>query len=202
MNPERKIALLILAAGASKRMKAVKQLLPWKNTTLLGNAIEKGIASDVDQVFVVLGANYENIKESITHFPVEIIRNDDWKSGMSTSIVNGITHIMNQPDDYDAIMVGLADTPLLDVDHFNALIETSANSLKNIIATKCDDVIGVPAIFPDNYFKVLKELKGDQGARKIIKLNKEQVTSINAGEKCKDIDTPEAYKKIIKTINR
>lgn len=202
MSSGGKIALLILAAGESKRMKAVKQLLPWGTTTLLGNTIEKGLASNVDEVFVVLGANYEAIKKEIDHFPVEIIKNDDWKLGMGTSIATGVTHIMNLSNDYDAIMIGLADTPLLEISHFNSLIEKTTSSEKNIIATKSVETIGVPAIFSSNYFEALAQLKGDQGAKKIIKLNKENVISIDAGEKYKDIDTPEAYKEIIKNINR
>ena len=203
MNSKRKIALLILAAGESKRMKAIKQLLPWGTTTLLGNAIEKGLRSNIDEVFVVLGASFETIKKSISHYPIEIIKNDDWKSGMGTSISNGVTHIVNRSNNYDAILIGLADTPLLDVDHFNALIEESANFVKNITATKFNDIIiGVPAIFSSDYFEMLTRLKGDQGAKKIIKLNKDNVVSIDAGEKYKDVDTPEAYKKLIKIINR
>ncbi|MBG7631334.1 MAG: NTP transferase domain-containing protein, partial [Bacteroidetes bacterium] len=57
MKTEGNIAMLILAAGESKRMNGIKQLLPWKNTTLLGNAIEQGLNSNVNLVYVVLGAN-------------------------------------------------------------------------------------------------------------------------------------------------
>ena len=58
MVEKNKLAVLILAAGASSRMGKPKQLLPWKNTTLLGHAIAQ--AKKVSTaVFVVLGANAE-----------------------------------------------------------------------------------------------------------------------------------------------
>ncbi len=58
------IPILILAAGESKRMgERVKQLLPWNNTTLLENAFRQATESQVEDVFVVLGANNEFIKK-------------------------------------------------------------------------------------------------------------------------------------------
>ena len=66
MDKKGNIAMVILAAGAATRMQAIKQLLPWKKTTLLGNAIEQGLQSNVDKVYVVLGANASKIKKKYT----------------------------------------------------------------------------------------------------------------------------------------
>ncbi len=50
------IAVVILAAGESSRMKQAKQLLPWGTSTLLGNAIKEALESNSEKVYVVLGA--------------------------------------------------------------------------------------------------------------------------------------------------
>jgi len=70
------IAILILAAGESKRMGTVKQLLKWKNTTLLGHTIL--VSEELNlKTFAVLGANYERIKNSINHYSIQILHNEN-----------------------------------------------------------------------------------------------------------------------------
>ena len=53
---KKKIATIILAAGESKRMDGIKQLLPWKDSTLLGHAITQSLQSSTNEIYVVLGA--------------------------------------------------------------------------------------------------------------------------------------------------
>ena len=53
----RKVAILVLAAGASSRMKTPKQLLKIGNQTLLELVLEKAKALTSLHVYCVLGAN-------------------------------------------------------------------------------------------------------------------------------------------------
>mgnify|MGYP000942001528 CR=1 FL=1 len=59
------IGAVILAAGASSRMHETKQLLPWKQTTLINHCIEQSAGSNAQEVFVVLGAHAENILQNL-----------------------------------------------------------------------------------------------------------------------------------------
>ncbi len=81
-----RIAIVILAAGASKRMPEIKQLLPWKQTTLIGHVIEQCIASKAAETFVVLGAHADEISKVITNQKAHILFNEKWEQGMGTSI--------------------------------------------------------------------------------------------------------------------
>jgi molybdenum cofactor cytidylyltransferase len=192
------IALIILAAGASTRMKDVKQLLPWKNTTILGNAIEQGLASDADSVFVVLGANFELIRSKIHNYPVTILKNSNWKSGLGASISCAVNYVLDNKINFDGLLIMLADQPLIDTKYLNSLIKTFKEAnLKQIVSTAYNTNVGVPAIFPATYYQELSTLNNDTGAKHILNSSKNIVKVLNASQKSADIDTIEDYKKLI-----
>ena len=189
-----KTAIIILAAGASSRMGKVKQLLPWKHTTLLGNAIEQALASKAEDVYVVLGANEQVISKEIEKDDITIIHNKNWSLGMGTSIACAVGIIDKNPKKYDAVIIILVDQPLIDVSYINKLFN---NILEyGIIASKYKNRVGVPAIFNSKYFNELKELKGDIGARKLIMKYIDEVKTIDAFDKFHDIDSMESYENI------
>ncbi|HHE64757.1 MAG TPA: hypothetical protein ENL09_01925, partial [Bacteroidetes bacterium] len=178
-----RIAMIILAAGSSKRMKAVKQLLPWKKTTLLDNAIAIGLNSNVNDVFVVLGANHKNIEKQINSDNITIINNKMWEDGMGTSISCSMEYLNKKSLIYDAVIIALCDQPLIDVIHINMLINRFLYFDNNIVSSS----LGVPAIFGSKYFKSLEELGQDFGARKIISANKNDLFVIEEKKSFKNI---------------
>lgn len=189
-----KIAMIILAAGESIRMGSTKQLLPWKDTTLLGHTIEQGLASDVDSVFVVLGANYNTIFETIKRHRITIIENSNWSLGMGSSIACAIEFIKINDIHFDAFLIVLSDQPFIGYKYFNKLINSFINIKKNIVATQINNRVGAPSIFSLDYFKVLSELKNDIGAREIIAANIDDVYIVETEDLKIDIDTEESYK--------
>ena len=189
-----KTAILILAAGSSTRMGEPKQLLPFKNTTLLGNTIEQAKNSKADSVFCVLGANEKAIKKSIEHFNIETIFNPEYKSGLSTSISIGINYLQNN---YDAILIMLADQPKVNSNYLNELLTLSNKNPKKIITTSYKKEVGVPTIFPKNFYINLMELKGDSGAKKILQNNISNLITIKRITPFIDIDTKEQYKSFL-----
>ena len=106
-----KIAMIILAAGESKRMDAIKQLLPWKNTTLLGHTSKQGLVSDVDSVFVILGADSKSILNKIDQTDIVFIDNQNWQKGMGTSITCAMHYFKKKSLNFDAVLIALIDQP-------------------------------------------------------------------------------------------
>ena len=186
-----KIAIIILAAGASSRMGKIKQLLPWKQTTLIGNAIEQALDSKADAVFVVLGANYQLISKEIKQENITIIYNKNWTLGMGSSIVCAMDFFDKKHKKYDGVLITLVDQPLIDVIYFNMLINKFIDN--NIIASKYKNRVGVPAIFSLKYFNELRQLNGDIGARNLILKHINDVKKIDAFDKIQDIDSIESY---------
>lgn len=187
-----KTAIILLAAGSSSRMGAIKQLLPWKQTTLIGHAIEQALFSEAEEVYVVLGANNELISKEINKENVIILINKNWALGMGTSISCAMDFILNSDVDYGTVLITLVDQPLVDIKYINKLIYNSIHN--NIIASKHQDKAGVPTIFSAKYFSELKNLNGNIGARELIATHKGQVKILDVLEKVQDIDNMETYK--------
>lgn len=189
-----KTAILILAAGSSSRMGNPKQLLPFKHTTLLGWSIEQAQHSNIADIFCVLGASYQEVATSIHQYKINIIRNPDYKNGLSTSIVQGVQHIAQLG--FDKVFILLGDQPQVTSTYLNTMLYTAGQYPTQIIASNYNGKTGVPAIFPKSFFTLLQELQGDRGAKTILKAQSEQLISMKTID-LTDIDTPEDYQKSI-----
>ncbi len=195
-----KTAIIILAAGASNRMGRIKQLLPWKHTTLIGNSIEQALASTADDIFVVLGSNYKLVSKEIETYNITILNNQNWPQGMGSSISCTIDYLNKNTKKYSAVLMMLSDQPLIDVIYINKLID---NSIKyNIIASKYKNRSGVPAIFSSKYFDELGCLNGDIGARELLVKLKNDVKVMDAFDKVQDVDSLDSYNKLYQKYGR
>lgn len=190
------VAVLILAAGKSSRMGFTKQLLKVGTKTLLERAIEAAKKSKATTLFCVLGANLDEIKSAISTENIEFIINKNYEKGLSSSIVAGISFIEKNENNFDSVLITLADQPKVDSAYLNQLIETFNSNSEKVIASKYDHKIGVPAIFPKIFFKKLLLLEGDKGAKNLLNSKLENVLAI-VSDKLLDIDTQEDYKNYI-----
>nr|WP_299254751.1 nucleotidyltransferase family protein [uncultured Aquimarina sp.] len=191
-----------MAAGSSSRLGSPKQLLPWKNTSLIANEIEKSLKLKNLETLIVLGAHFEIILKEIKHFPVVILHNKNWELGMGASISFGIQQILKYKENFEGVLITLVDQPLIDEEHLNNLISKFNENQDAIIATSMKDRIGVPAIFARHYFKELLLLKEDYGARQIIKKYESHIINIDGKDKTDDIDTKEQYKALLERVKQ
>lgn len=183
-----------MAAGESSRMgDRIKQLIPWKKTNLINNAITTAVNSKADYVKVVLGAYAAEIKKSIPA-EAETFTCHNWKEGLGTSIGYGVQQALE--DKPDKILIMLADQPFIDTAFINKLIQRAINSNKSVIATGYNSKAGVPAVFDKKLFAELVNLKGSSGAKMIIEKYKGETEIIDNPDAAKDIDTVEDYEKL------
>lgn len=193
-----KVTILILAAGSSSRMGKIKQLLPWKDSTLLEHSIKIAKLSKASEVLVVLGSNAKLIKENIKTDNVSFLENTNWELGLGTSISCGVNFLMHNNKDTDAILVLLADQALIDTEYLNEMIDRFTSNKIDLIATRYGDKIGVPALFKQIYFTDLQNLDGDQGAQLLLKKFEDKVVSMNPVGKTFDVDTLVDYNKLLR----
>jgi len=194
------IALLILAAGSSSRMGTPKQLLPWGDTTLLGNAIRNAKTTDISDIYVVLGANATQILEAVHVTGVHFIKNPLWQQGLGTSIASSIQHFNGAGKSYGGVLVMLCDQPLVDADYLNQMITSFRTGEKNIIATAYEKRIGVPALFNNTYFEALAKLNMDYGAKEILRAHKNKLIALDPMGKAVDVDTMDEYEKLKSSV--
>ncbi len=187
------IGIIVLAAGASRRMNAPKQLLQFDGKTLLRRAVETAVESNYKPVVVVLGANFENVRAEIEDLPLEIIFNQDWQRGLSSSIKIGLENLLRIAPNITAVMITLADQPFVTANHINLFTEKFYHSDNLIIAAEYNETRGVPALFSSEVFSDLRELSGDKGAKLILEKFSERLATIKLPEAAFDIDTPQDF---------
>ena len=197
-SSESQIIVLILAGGKGSRMGNIKQLLPWKDATLLENAIEQAKMSQASDIIVILGAHAIEIRSKISDKDILFIDNTEWESGLGTSISCGVKYIINNLRHAKGVMVLLADQPLIDTQYIDYMLDTFKKQSHGMVTTNYGKREGVPAIFDKKYFSDLKSLNQDFGAKELIQKNKHINISLNPKGKELDIDTPEDYHTLLK----
>lgn len=197
-----KLAVLLLAAGSSSRMGFPKQLLKWKNTTLLQHAIHTVKHVDHDQAVLVLGAHFDDITPQMDTSGMTVVFNEHWEKGLGISIACGMNYIKVSLPQIDSVLILLADQPLIDANFLNDMINTHHLNPNNIICTQYGhNKWGVPALFHKNYFEELSQLNHDKGAKDLIKKHLNDVLFLNGMHLISDIDTMEDYENLYKQFH-
>ncbi|WP_282035493.1 nucleotidyltransferase family protein [Saccharicrinis aurantiacus] len=196
IKPTQNIALVILAAGKGQRMGEAKQLMRYKNKALINHQVDKALELGAKDVYLVVGAHKERIENALTEPSVHMIYNENWEKGIGASIAKAV-QVISELGTYDAVLISLADQPLIPLEHYRKLLMQFQSSAKSIIATKAEESIGVPAVFGKRYFSALMDLQDNKGAKSIINSNKDTVTLVCLGKGYLDIDTPEDYRNLL-----
>ena len=202
-NPKSKIGLVLLAAGEAKRFGDFpKQLLEYNGKTLLRNAVENALNSSVNKVCIVLGANAERLEAEIEDLPIEIVFNENWASGMASSLQKGLKKLLEIEPNLTAVCITLGDQPLINAQILNQLLKVSRNEKPLIVASEYAKTVGVPAVFSREVFDDLLNLKSSEGAKKIILNHLQSVRKVSVPEAAFDIDLREDYENLIKSRTR
>lgn len=194
------IPIILLAAGASTRMGSSKALLPWDGATLIESQIKK-LLEIGQEVMVVLGAAPEQLIPIISDLNVNYIINVNWSKGMSTSIAFGVDYLIKNHPSSDAVLIASIDQPLINLNHFNQLIMQYKKGAQQIIVSESTKGWrGIPTVFDASYFEELRKLSGDNGAKSVVKLYSEKVSSVFGANLLIDMDTQEIYEQLLKKI--
>ncbi|CAN5481410.1 nucleotidyltransferase family protein [soil metagenome] len=183
-----KVGGLLLAAGGSSRLGRPKQLVHFKGKTLLRRAAETLADSECKPVVVVLGAELQCSTAELNGLSVTYCVNDDWQSGMSSSIRTGLIAILNIEPKLDAVMISLCDQPNVTAADIDAFITEFRTARPQIVAAAYENIAGVPAIFSAELFPKLLDLSGDKGARDLIRNNADVLVKIPLEAASIDID--------------
>jgi molybdenum cofactor cytidylyltransferase len=192
----RKVAGILLAAGASTRMGTLKQLLPVAGVTLVERALTAALESRLDRLVLVLGHRAPEIETALSGMArnpkLTIVHNRRYREGISSSLVAGVEEIAHS---HDHGMILLADMPFIDHLVINLLIEGYLKAQLPIGAIKVGKHAAHPVVFRRDLFFELKTLTGDVGARSLLKRYNDRVCLIasGAGYDARDIDNRADY---------
>jgi molybdenum cofactor cytidylyltransferase len=179
---------IVLAAGASTRFGSPKQLVRISGRPLLHSAVTRASEVVGSALIVVLGAGAAELAPLLKHSPGLVVVNQDWREGLASSIRAGIARL---PLTCAGAMLLLADQPAVTADDLRRLAGTWRKQPQYIAAALYAGAPGVPAIFPRSVFQQLARLRGDQGARALLRRSADRLVRVPMPGAAIDIDTPE-----------
>jgi molybdenum cofactor cytidylyltransferase len=147
---------------------------------------------------VVLGANAAAVRATLSGIPVTPVGNSQWADGVGTSVATGVKAIISRAPSVAAILVMLADQPLVsdaDVERLiDAWIESETCSMT---AAAYADTIGVPAVFGRAHFDALCSLPPAAGAARLLRRSNARVRRVPMPEAAVDIDTSRDLERLV-----
>lgn len=182
------IYAIVLAAGASRRFGATKLLQSWRERPLLQHALAAAQGACPGRVCMVVGHEGAAIGDAAGGLADRIVYNPDFEAGLGSSIAHGTRAC---GDEADAVILLLADQPLVTPSHLAEIISNWSGKPGAIVATKFGDAKGPPVLFGRDFFAALEKLSSDVGARQILLDNADVVDLVRFDSAAIDIDTPD-----------
>ncbi len=189
-----RVAAIVLAAGESRRFGSPKQLLPWRETTLLEHTVDTVLRSSVQETLVVVGHRADQIGTLLQNRPISLVVNEDWQEGLSSSVQAGLQALSAR---YEACLFVLGDQPNVTADLINNMLERYHRTLATIVAPSYRGRRGNPVLFSRSLFPELMSLQGDKGGREVVLRHQEDVETVEVEEDdiFLDIDTEADYQR-------
>ena len=179
---------VVLAAGASTRMRTQKLLLPFGDEPLIRRAVRHVLAAGFDDVLVVVGSDHEATLAALDGLPTRHALNLDFASGMGSSFRTAVDHLA----DSDAAMFALADQPFVTSHEYRTVLDTYRQHSPPIVSVRYGEVMAPPHLFEREFFPELAGLQ--HGARSVLKRHVERTMVLQfPPDLLVDIDTPEDY---------
>lgn len=172
------MAAIILAAGQSRRMGAVnKLLLDVNGVPMIRGVVETLMRDEIEPVVVVTGHEYEQVEACLEGIPVQFAFNPRYEEGMGASIAVGIRSLA--AGRHSGVLVCVGDLPNLNSSVVAKLVNAfQAERGQRIVAPVFQGKRGHPVLFPIGYSEKLKQLRGDVGARDLLRQDAQLVVEL------------------------
>ena len=181
------ISAILLAAGKSKRLKHQNKLTKnYKGKPLINHILKSLIKSKVNKIIIVLGFEEKKIRNvTLKSKKIAFLINSNYTKGISSSIKCGLKKISKKNIGF---LIVHADMPLVSKTILNTLCSALKIKNKEIFVPIYKKKVGNPLAFKYSMIKSLKKIKGDKGAKKLIRFNKSKVQLVKIKSKSILID--------------
>jgi CTP:molybdopterin cytidylyltransferase MocA len=151
-------------------------------------AVREALGSDA-RIVVVLGADALRLRALLrrTAPGVRVALNARWRSGLASSLQTGLDATASGSD---AILMLLVDQPDVSAAALRRLIAAWLRRPSVPAAARYGGRAGVPAILPRRAWRAARALRGDVGARALLREHG-SATLVDMPEAAFDVDTPE-----------
>ena len=184
---------LVLGAGGSRRLGRPKQLLPYGGRPLLEHTLSTARACGFDQLIVPIGGAADEVRERVDFTAVQIVVNDAFGEGCSSSIAAALDTVDRR---CDVLVLMLGDQPGVTPQTVRTLLDGRGDA--PLAVCRYDDGRGHPIAFARSVFPRLADLHGDKGVWRLLDERAGEVVDVPiAGNVPLDVDTPEDYQAVL-----
>lgn len=190
---DHRIGGVVLAAGPGERYEGPYKLLEEVGgTPIVRRAVEAMLASEVAEVAVVVGHESDAVRDAIDPLDVDILVNDAYQAGQSTSLHLGVEAARER--DWEATLFGLGDMPFVPSAVMDLVLQAYVEGNASIVAAGYEGKRGNPTLFDAAYYEDLLDVTGDTGGRPVL-MSSSEVGIVETDEPgvLRDIDTREDY---------
>jgi molybdenum cofactor cytidylyltransferase len=186
---------VVLGAGRSSRFGSPKQLLPFGDTTLLGEAVRNANASSLDRVVVVLGRASNELRGVLDFGRAGVVENTTYGTGCASSLLAGLDAA---GDDCEALCLLLGDQPGVLPEFVDRALSEWRRERSWAAVCSYRGKLGHPFVFSREAFEKLRALHGDKAVWKLIEAYPHRVRRVSIdAELPLDVDTPEDYERAL-----
>jgi molybdenum cofactor cytidylyltransferase len=191
----RRVTGVVLAAGGSRRLGAPKQLLPYRDTTVLGATLEVARSAGFDQLIVTLGGAAQAVRDAVPLDGADVVAVEDFGTGCSASLRAALARVHPQAA---GLVLMLGDQPCVDPATVCRLATEGPGT--DIMVCRYADGVGHPFWFGRNVFGELLQLHGDKGVWKLIESGRYPVHELAVdGPVPLDVDTWDDYRRLLES---
>ena len=187
------VSAIVLAAGGGSRFGGGKLLAKLGGRPIIEAVLDNLREAPVDEIFAVVGADAERLREVCKRYGVRTVANEDWEGGQSTSVLAGLRASGGR-----AAVVLLGDQPFVGAEAVERLVADFAEGAKVAVATYGGKRRN-PVLFSREVWPLLEaELAGDEGARSVLRQHPELVVEVpceGVGDPV-DVDTREDLRRL------
>ncbi len=186
---------VVLAAGSSRRLGTPKQLLPYRDTTLLGATLGVARGAGFDQLIVTVGGAAQAVRAAVRLDGTDVVAVDDPATGCAASLRAALDRVDPRAD---GIVLMLGDQPGVHPATLRRMIDEGPGA--DIAVCRYDDGIGHPFWLGRSVFGELRELHGDKAVRKLVESGRHEVRELAIdGPIPLDVDTWDDYRRLVKS---
>ena len=183
------IKAILLAAGQSKRMKSENKLIKlYKNKPLINYSLNVLTKSKANKIIIVLGHQSKEVKKIIKkNKKIIFTYNKNYKKGMASSIKLGLKKISKKDKGF---IIAQSDMPFVKLSDINKICRSIKTKQFLVHALKYKNRLGNPIGFDISLIKKFKNIKGQFGAKFMVKRLKNRTNFINTSslKSFKDFD--------------
>ena len=199
------MAGVLLAAGAGSRLGRPKALVELGGQTLAERGVQLLRAGGAAPILVVTGAApVIPLTPVIPVIPVQLdqirtVYNERWRTGMGSSLCAALLALTETgPSEVGAVVVALADQPLVGADAVARLIAAYRDGAGVAVAAYDGRPRNPVLLAREHWPEVLATATGDQGARAFLRARADLVTLVECGDTGSpdDIDTAEDLERV------